>query len=55
MHDRLERIGVPTRLIEVEGARHGFELGVETPALHDLPSEILEFQNEADRLRSRAE
>jgi acetyl esterase/lipase len=54
LRDKLEGSGVLTRLIEVEGARHGFELGVETPTMHDLPSEILEFLSEADRRRSRA-
>ncbi len=40
---RLEGLGVRVRLIEVQGARHGFEAGVEFPRHLDLLPEILAF------------
>lgn len=42
---RLESAGVQARLIEVEGARHGFEASVEFPRSIDLLPEILAFLN----------
>ncbi len=38
-----ERLGAGSRLIEVEGARHGFEAGVEYPISIDLLPAILAF------------
>lgn len=43
----LEASGVPNRLIEIEGARHGFEPQVQEPQPRDLAPEILEFLEEA--------
>ncbi len=42
---RLESQGVPVQLIEVEGARHGFEASVEFPRSIDLFPGILAFLN----------
>jgi len=41
--DRLRAEGVFARLVEVEGARHGFEAGVEYPRPRDLLPEIFAF------------
>lgn len=42
---RLKSAGVKVRLIEVDGARHGFEAGVEFPRSVDLLPAILAFLN----------
>jgi acetyl esterase/lipase len=43
MAERLARAGVPHHLINVPGARHGFELMVKFPQSRDLLPEILAF------------
>jgi|GEM_PF-762197 len=47
MRRLLEEAGVPNRLIEIEGARHGFQLQVMEPEPRDLLPEILAFLEEA--------
>ncbi len=48
MRDSCARLGVSHRLIEIAGARHGFELQVEAPSRRDLLPEILGFLNQSD-------
>ncbi len=45
MHERLDEVGVPNRLIEIEGARHGFQLKVGEPNPRDLLPDVLSFLN----------
>ncbi|MDR3620897.1 MAG: alpha/beta hydrolase [Paludisphaera borealis] len=52
MRDKLERMGIPNRLIEIVGARHGFELRVEAPSPRDLLPDVLDFLNEVWRERA---
>jgi acetyl esterase/lipase len=52
MAEALRQAGVPSQLILVEGARHGFETIVEAPTRRDLLPEILAF---LDRLGIRTE
>ena len=49
MHGKLEKAGVSSRLIEIDGARHGFELRVGAPNPRDLLPEILDFLEDAGR------
>jgi len=43
MHVKLEKAGVPSRILAIDDARHGFELRVGAPNPRDLLPEILEF------------
>jgi acetyl esterase/lipase len=43
MHDKLEKIGVSNRIIELAGARHGFELQVGAPNPRDLLPDVIDF------------
>jgi acetyl esterase/lipase len=52
MQGRLEKMETPGRVIEIEGARHGFELRVEAPSPRDLLPEVLDFLNEVWRKRA---
>lgn len=47
MRNALEEAGVPNRLIEIEGARHGFQLQINEPEPRDLSTVILDFFEEA--------
>jgi len=47
MRHALDEAGVLHRLIEIEGARHGFQLQVEEPQPRDLATDILDFLEEA--------
>jgi acetyl esterase/lipase len=55
MHEKLDSMAVPNRLIEIIGARHGFELQVEAPNPRDLLPEILDFLNGVERIRPSSE
>ena len=47
LHNKLELLRVPTRLIEVPGARHGFDLQLGSPSPRDLTPDIREFLESA--------
>ena len=48
LQGKLTRLGVPNRLIEIVGARHGFELGVNAPRPRDLLPDVLDFLTEVE-------
>lgn len=48
MSRQCARLGVSHRLIEIAGARHGFELQVEAPNRRDLIPEIMDFLDQVD-------
>lgn len=48
LRDECARVGVPVRLIEIAGARHGFELEVGAPIRRDLLPDVLEFLKRAE-------
>ncbi|APW59823.1 alpha/beta hydrolase [Paludisphaera borealis] len=52
LHKRLGWMAIPSRLIEINGARHGFELRVEAPSPRDLLPDVLDFLNEVWRERA---
>jgi acetyl esterase/lipase len=49
MHGKLEKAGVSSRLIVIDGARHGFELRVGAPNPRDLLPEVLDFLEDVGR------
>jgi acetyl esterase/lipase len=49
MHGKLEKVRVSSRLIEIDGARHGFELRVGGPNPRDLLPEVLDFLEDVAR------
>jgi acetyl esterase/lipase len=54
MRDKLDKMRVPNRLIEIEGARHGFELQIGAPEPRDLLPDVLHFLGESLQIRGSA-
>lgn len=48
---KLEELNAPSRLIEIEGAKHGFQLKVGDPAPRDLLPEVVDFLETSWRSR----
>jgi len=46
MQLRLDELGASCRLIEIEGARHGFQLMVGEPVARDLSPDVVGFLKE---------
>lgn len=51
LQGKLEKMDLPSQLVEIVGARHGFELRVEAPGPRDLLIEVLDFLDEVWRKR----